>query len=139
VAVLPDGARAAGTLRRELLRISRNRDGALEVAGRSWAGVYLRADPKDMSILDGRDDRQRAELIAERLRGLEVDHERLSRSGIPLSTPYCAARVTATGSPRAGVRLLSMLKAPAPLPRTINSPPPMARFLRKLAISICCC
>ncbi len=32
------------------------------------AGVYLRADPKDMSILDGRDDRQRAELIAERLR-----------------------------------------------------------------------
>ena len=32
------------------------------------AGVYLRADPKDMSVLDGRDDRQRAELIAERLR-----------------------------------------------------------------------
>jgi hypothetical protein len=28
----------------------------------------LRADPEDMSILDGRDDRQRAELIAERLR-----------------------------------------------------------------------
>jgi hypothetical protein len=124
-----------------LLRISRNRDGALEVAGRSWqedgslsarywseaakekkepsglfyywkgerplhpnapqldgtgeirmesadraagyfttradthpkvnartAGVYLRADPKDMSILDGRDDKQRAALIAERLR-----------------------------------------------------------------------
>jgi hypothetical protein len=124
-----------------LLRISRDRDGALEVAGRSWqedgslsarywseaakerkeppgifyywkgerprhpnapqldgtgeiriesadraagyfttrsdthpkvnartSGVYLRADPEDMSILDGRDDRQRAELIAERLR-----------------------------------------------------------------------
>jgi predicted nucleotide-binding protein with TIR-like domain len=124
-----------------LLRISRNRDGALEVVGRSWqddgtqsarywseaakekkdpsgvfyywkgerpldpnapqlegtgqirmesadraagyftthseadptinartSGVYLRADPKDMSILDGSDDRQRAELIAERLR-----------------------------------------------------------------------
>jgi hypothetical protein len=123
-----------------LLRISRDRDGALEVAGRSWqedgrlsarywseavkerkepsgvfyywkgerpldlnapqlygtgeirmesgerasgywttradthpkvdartAGVYLRADPKDMSILDS-DDRQRAALIAERLR-----------------------------------------------------------------------
>jgi len=122
------------------LRISRNRDGALEVAGRSWqedgtlsarywseaakekrepsglfyywkgerplhpnapqldgtgeirlesadraagyfttrsdrdpkvnartAGVYLRADPKDFGILDGRDDRQRAKLIAERL------------------------------------------------------------------------
>jgi Predicted nucleotide-binding protein containing TIR-like domain len=31
------------------------------------AGVYLRADPEDMRILDGRDDRQRAELIAERL------------------------------------------------------------------------
>jgi hypothetical protein len=32
------------------------------------AGVYWRADPQDMSILDGRDDRQRVELIAERLR-----------------------------------------------------------------------
>ena len=32
------------------------------------AGVYWRADPEDMTILDGRDDRQRAELIAERLR-----------------------------------------------------------------------
>ena len=32
------------------------------------AGVYWRADPKDMSILDGRDDRQRAKLIAEKLR-----------------------------------------------------------------------
>jgi Predicted nucleotide-binding protein containing TIR-like domain len=32
------------------------------------SGVYLRADPKDLSILDGRDDRQSAELIAERLR-----------------------------------------------------------------------
>jgi len=124
-----------------LLRISRNRDGALEVAGRSWqedgslsarywceaarekknpagvfyywkgerplsssapqldgtgeilmetpdraagywttrsetdpalnartSGVYLRADPKDASILDGRDDRRRAELIAEQLK-----------------------------------------------------------------------
>src|SRR5207248_10795551 len=124
-----------------LLRISRDRDGALEVAGRSWqedgtlsarywseasrerkepsgifyyfkgerprhpnapqldgtgeiriesvdraagyftthsdadpkvnartSGVYWRADPEDMSILDGRDDRQRAELIAARVR-----------------------------------------------------------------------
>jgi hypothetical protein len=124
-----------------LLRISRDRDGALEVAGRSWqedgtlsarywseaskerkdppgifycwkgerprhpnapqldgtgeiltetsdraagyfttrsetdpninartSGVYLRADPEDLSILDGRDDRQRAKLIAARLR-----------------------------------------------------------------------
>ena len=32
------------------------------------SGVYWRADPEDMSILDGRDDRQRAELIAERLK-----------------------------------------------------------------------
>ena len=32
------------------------------------SGVYLRADPGDLAILDGRDDRQRAELIAERLR-----------------------------------------------------------------------
>jgi hypothetical protein len=31
------------------------------------SGVYLRADPSDMSIMDGRDDRQRVELIAERL------------------------------------------------------------------------
>src|SRR5262245_34533750 len=32
------------------------------------SGVYLRAAASDMSILDGSDDRQRAELIAERLR-----------------------------------------------------------------------
>ena len=32
------------------------------------AGVYLRADPEDLSCLDGRDDTKRAELIAERLR-----------------------------------------------------------------------
>jgi hypothetical protein len=32
------------------------------------AGVFWRADPEDMSILDGDDDRRRAELIAERLR-----------------------------------------------------------------------
>jgi len=31
------------------------------------SGVYWRADPEDMSILDGRDDRKRAELIAARL------------------------------------------------------------------------
>ena len=123
-----------------LLRISRNRDGAMDLAGRSWqedgtlsarywseaakerkdppgvfyywngerprhpnapqldgtgeirlesadraagyftthsdahpqitartSGVYVRANPQDLSILDGPDDRQRAELIAERL------------------------------------------------------------------------
>jgi Predicted nucleotide-binding protein containing TIR-like domain len=38
-----------------------------EVSART-SGVYLRADPGDLGILDGRDDRQRAELIAERLR-----------------------------------------------------------------------
>ena len=32
------------------------------------AGIYLRADPEDMRVLDGRDDRQRSDLIAERLR-----------------------------------------------------------------------
>jgi len=32
------------------------------------AGVYWRADPEDLKILDGLDDRQRAELIAEQLR-----------------------------------------------------------------------
>lgn len=31
------------------------------------SGVYLRADPEDMNVLDGRDDQKRAELIAERL------------------------------------------------------------------------
>ena len=31
------------------------------------AGVYWRAQPGDMSLLDGSDERQRAELIAERL------------------------------------------------------------------------
>jgi hypothetical protein len=31
------------------------------------SGVYLRADPRDMEILDGRDDQKRAQLIAERL------------------------------------------------------------------------
>jgi hypothetical protein len=32
------------------------------------AGVFLRAEPTDMSILDGGDDQKRVELIAERLR-----------------------------------------------------------------------
>ena len=32
------------------------------------SGVYLRADPRDTEILDGRDDQKRAELIAERLK-----------------------------------------------------------------------
>ena len=31
------------------------------------SGVYWRADPADLAILDGRDDRERARLIAERL------------------------------------------------------------------------
>ena len=42
-------------------------DARPEVNART-AGVYWRADSEDLSILDGRDDRQRAELIAERLR-----------------------------------------------------------------------
>jgi hypothetical protein len=32
------------------------------------AGLFLRAEPTDMSILDGRDDQKRVELIAERLK-----------------------------------------------------------------------
>jgi len=31
------------------------------------SGVYLRADPEDMSVMDGHDDQRRVELIAERL------------------------------------------------------------------------
>ena len=31
------------------------------------SGVYLRADPNDLAVMDGRDDRQRVALIAERL------------------------------------------------------------------------
>ena len=32
------------------------------------SGVYWRAEPEDMNVLDGRDDEKRGELIAERLR-----------------------------------------------------------------------
>jgi len=32
------------------------------------SGIYLRADPNDLTVMDGRDDRQRVELIAERLK-----------------------------------------------------------------------
>jgi len=32
------------------------------------AGVYLRADPADLSVMDGSDDRQRAKMIADRLK-----------------------------------------------------------------------
>ena len=42
-------------------------DTGLKVNART-SGVYLRADPEDMGILDGRDDGKRAELIAERLK-----------------------------------------------------------------------
>ena len=35
------------------------------------SGVYVRADPEDVSILDGDDDEQRAELISERLKRWE--------------------------------------------------------------------
>jgi hypothetical protein len=41
-------------------------DSHAEVNART-SGVYLRANPEDMSILDGPDDRRRADLIAERL------------------------------------------------------------------------
>ena len=32
------------------------------------SGIYVRADPNDLTVMDGRDDRQRVELIAERLK-----------------------------------------------------------------------
>jgi hypothetical protein len=41
-------------------------DGNPKVNART-SGVYLRADPQDMTILDGRDNQQRANLIAERI------------------------------------------------------------------------
>jgi len=41
-------------------------DGAEGVNVRT-SGVFLRADPADLSVLDGHDDLRRAELIAERL------------------------------------------------------------------------
>ena len=31
------------------------------------SGIYVRANPEELNILDGRDDRKRAELIAQRL------------------------------------------------------------------------
>jgi hypothetical protein len=43
------------------------RVGGQEASTRT-AGVYLRAEATDLSILDGRDDKKRADLIAERLR-----------------------------------------------------------------------
>jgi hypothetical protein len=36
--------------------------------GRFLPGFYLGADPEDVRILDGGDDRQRAELLAQRLK-----------------------------------------------------------------------
>jgi hypothetical protein len=141
VAVVADRADCGEPSAVSLLRISRDRDGALEVRGRSWqedgrlsarywseatrekrdpagvfyyrkgerplnvnapqlngtgeiviesadraagyfttrsdgdpnvnfrtSGIYLRADPNDLAVMDGRDDRQRVELIAERLK-----------------------------------------------------------------------
>jgi hypothetical protein len=57
---LESGERAAGYF-------TTRSDGPPKVNART-SGVYLRADPEDVSVLDGRDDQQRAELIAERLR-----------------------------------------------------------------------
>jgi hypothetical protein len=42
-------------------------DGRTKVNART-SGVYWRADPGDMAILDGNDEQRRAELIAERIR-----------------------------------------------------------------------
>jgi hypothetical protein len=35
------------------------------------AGIYLRADPSDLQVLDGGNEEERAELIAQRLREWE--------------------------------------------------------------------
>ena len=43
------------------------RSDAPESINARTSGIYLRADPEDLEILDGHDDRRRAELIAERL------------------------------------------------------------------------
>ena len=45
-------------------------DAQRELSART-SGLYLRAEPGDVAILDGRDDGQRAALIAERLRNWE--------------------------------------------------------------------
>jgi hypothetical protein len=42
-------------------------DGRQKVNART-AGVYVRAEPEDLSTLDGRDDQRRADLLAQRLR-----------------------------------------------------------------------
>jgi len=44
------------------------RAGADPTLNARTSGVYVRADPEDLSILDGADDRRRAELIADRLK-----------------------------------------------------------------------
>ena len=43
------------------------RSGNLPHLNARTSGVYIRADPQDLSTLDGRDDRQRAELLGARL------------------------------------------------------------------------
>jgi hypothetical protein len=45
----------------------RTRSDGPEGVNARTVGVYLRADPEDLSILDGHDDQRRAQLIAERL------------------------------------------------------------------------
>jgi predicted nucleotide-binding protein with TIR-like domain len=58
----PDG------VRRSRGRVLHDSCGHAPRVNERTAGVYWRADPEDLSILDGRDDRQRAELIADRLK-----------------------------------------------------------------------
>jgi hypothetical protein len=53
--------------------VSSDTDGVRRAVVGRWV---LAADPEDLSVLDGRDDRQRAELIAERL-----SHWRSIKSG----------------------------------------------------------
>jgi hypothetical protein len=32
------------------------------------SGIYVRADPEDLGVVDGRDDKKRADFLAEQLR-----------------------------------------------------------------------
>jgi hypothetical protein len=70
----PDAPRLEGTGEIKLESAERaagyftTRSDGPEPVNTRTSGVYLRADIADLGVLDGRDDRKRAELIAERLR-----------------------------------------------------------------------
>ena len=68
------GPKRAASARRNSARIRRpasgywtTRDEADRELNARTSGIYWRADPEDLSVMDGRDDKKRAALIAERL------------------------------------------------------------------------